>query len=70
MKYARANIIGGKEYPEIRGCVFFKETTDGVLLTAQIKGLPQSNDNCKGRFFHYFQLKVANHQHEKDVHNL
>ena len=51
MKYARANITGGKEYPEIKGCVFFKETTDGVLLTAQIKGLPQSNNNCKGRFF-------------------
>lgn len=45
MKYARANITGGKEYPEIKGCVFFKETTDGVLLTAQIKGLPQSNDS-------------------------
>ncbi len=48
---AKANIKGGKKYPKINGVVTFKETKDGVLVTAKINGLPQSNNNCSGRFF-------------------
>lgn len=48
---AKAHIKGGKKYPKINGTVTFKETKNGILLTAKIKGLPQSNNNCKGRFF-------------------
>lgn len=48
---AKAHIKGGKQYPNIDGIVTFKETTDGVLLTAKINGLPQSKNDCKGRFF-------------------
>lgn len=48
---AKANIKGGKKYPNINGIVTFKETRDGVLVTARIDGLPQSKDKCKGRFF-------------------
>lgn len=47
----KANIKGGKEYPNINGFVYFKETKNGVVVTAKINGLPQSKDNCKGRFF-------------------
>ena len=48
---AKANIKGGKMFPKITGTVLFKETSQGVLVTAKISNLPQSNTNCKGRFF-------------------
>ncbi|MCI8519478.1 MAG: superoxide dismutase family protein [Clostridia bacterium] len=48
---AKANIKGGKKYPNINGAVTFKEVKDGILVTAKINGLPQSKNNCKGRFF-------------------
>lgn len=48
---AEAHIKGGKEYPKIDGIVTFKETKDGVVVTAKIKNLPQSKTNCNGRFF-------------------
>ena len=48
---AKAIIKGGKIYPKINGIVTFKETKNGVIITAKINNLPQSNDKCKGRFF-------------------
>lgn len=48
---AKAHIKGGKSYPSIDGTVTFKETKNGVLVTAKINGLPQSKDSCTGRFF-------------------
>lgn len=48
---AKAHIKGGKKYPKIEGTVTFKEIKNGVLVTAKINGLPQSNNNCIGRFF-------------------
>ncbi len=48
---AKANIKGGKKFPEINGTITFKEVKNGVLLTTKINGLPQSKDRCKGRFF-------------------
>ena len=48
---AKAYIKGGKKYPKINGIVTFKETKNGVLLTAKINGLPTSKGNCTGRFF-------------------
>lgn len=48
---AKANIKGGKEFPKINGIVTFKETKNGVILTANIKNLPQSKDKCSNRFF-------------------
>lgn len=48
---AKAIIKGGRKYPKIDGIVYFKETKDGVLLTAKIKGLPTSKGNCSGKFF-------------------
>ncbi len=48
---AKAHIKGGKQYPNIDGIVYFKETLYGLELTAKINGLPQSQDNCTGRFF-------------------
>ena len=48
---AKADINGGTTYPKIKGQVYFKETKNGVIVTAQILGLPISKSNCKGKFF-------------------
>lgn len=48
---AKAHIKGGKKYPKIDGIVTFKETKNGILMTAKINGLPQKIGNCTGRFF-------------------
>ena len=48
---AHAHIKGGKQYPNINGTVDFKETKDGVIVTAKIHGLPKSTNKCNGRFF-------------------
>ncbi len=48
---AQAHIKGGKQYPKINGTVTFKETKEGILITSKINGLPQSKNNCKGKFF-------------------
>ena len=48
---AKAIIKGGKKYPKINGIVTFRETKNGVILTAKIDNLPQSKDKCTGRFF-------------------
>lgn len=48
---AKADIKGGKKYPNINGSITFKETKTGVIVTAKINGLPQSKNSCKGRFF-------------------
>ena len=48
---AKAEIRGGKEYPNIQGTVYFDETEYGVMITAKISGLPTSNETCRGNFF-------------------
>lgn len=47
---AKAHIKGGKDFPNIDGYVYFKETKQGVIVTAKINGLPKSNDKCTGNF--------------------
>ena len=48
---AKADIKGGKDYPNLKGIVSFKQTKEGVIVTAKINGLPKSTTACKGRFF-------------------
>ena len=48
---AKAKINGGKEFPNITGTVYFRETKKGVLMTVNVYGLPQSTTHCKGKFF-------------------
>lgn len=48
---ARAIIRGSTSYPHIRGFVYFKQTRDGVIVTADIYGLPQLKNRSSGRFF-------------------
>ncbi len=63
-KVAKAHINGSTKYPKIDGIVTFKETSNGVILTAKINGLPQSKDHCKGRFFG-FHIHERNFMHRK-----
>ena len=56
---AKAHIKGGREYPDINGYVYFKNTKYGVLLTANIHGLPLPQNGCNGRFFGF-------HIHERN----
>lgn len=44
---AKADIKGGKNYPKINGFVTFRETLNGLLLTAKINNLPQAKSHCK-----------------------
>ncbi len=48
---AKAHVKGGKNFPAIDGLVTFKEVSNGVMVTAKISGLPQSDTFCTGRFF-------------------
>ena len=50
-KTAKSHIKGSTKHPKIDGIVTFKETKDGVLLTAKINGLPQSKNKCTRKFF-------------------
>jgi len=48
---AKANIQGSSSYPNIHGTFWFRETKNGVLVTAKVYGLPTSNQVCKNRIF-------------------
>lgn len=48
---AKAHIKGGRKYPQINGIITFKETKEGILVTAKINGLPQSKNHYTGNFF-------------------
>ncbi len=53
ISYATAHIRGSLDYPALRGTVNFKQTRDGVLVTARISGLPQNVQHGFGIFaFH------------------
>ena len=43
-EFDKAYIKGGKAYPNINGVVTFKETKNGILVTAKINGLPQAKN--------------------------
>ncbi|MBQ7999670.1 MAG: superoxide dismutase family protein [Ruminococcus sp.] len=46
-----ARIKGSHAYPRIDGTVSFYETTLGVLVSAQISGLPTDSDKCRSPVF-------------------
>lgn len=48
---AKAIIKGGKKYPNIQGIVTFKETKQGVIVTAKINNLPHNNIKCNNKIF-------------------
>ena len=48
---ATANIAGSESYPGISGAVRFYQTNAGVIVQAEIDGLPDSQAPCQGRVF-------------------
>lgn len=45
---AWANIKGSEYYPSLNGTVTFTQMQNGVLVTAEIYGLPDQNGECGG----------------------
>ena len=48
---AKAVISGNEEYPDISGTVKFYQTRLGVIVNAELKGLPKSDSACNSRVF-------------------
>ena len=48
---AAAEVTGSPDYPDIHGRVSFRQTSFGVLISAEISGLPSSGSPCGGRVF-------------------
>ncbi|MBR2488984.1 MAG: superoxide dismutase family protein [Clostridia bacterium] len=48
---ATAFLKGSEKYPKIHGIVSFYNTVGGVIVRAEISGLPQNTDVCKNPIF-------------------
>jgi len=48
---AMANMEGSEKYHDISGKVYFYQTDYGVIVAADISGLPHSEENCGSRIF-------------------
>lgn len=48
---AAARVAGSESHPDISGMVWFYQTNRGVIVCAQISGLPHSDAPCQGRVF-------------------
>ena len=48
---AYAHLSGSPQYPSIHGNVFFYQTSLGVLVAAEVFGLPQSEETCIEKIF-------------------
>lgn len=64
---AVAIIEGSEKYPDIQGLVRFYQTKQGVLMAAEIDGLPAPEDICKNPVFG-FHIHSGNHC-EGDAHD-
>ena len=48
---AQANLSGSREYPNLRGTVLFYPTDRGVLVLAEVFGLPEKGCRCEDGIF-------------------
>lgn len=48
---AEARITGGKNYPDLTGWVRFYQIKEGVIVSAEISGLPLADGPCQERIF-------------------
>lgn len=53
---AMAAISGSEAYSEVSGTVWFKQMQNGVIITAQIFGLPIDKDSCINSGFFGFHI--------------
>ena len=56
---AAAAIEGSEQYPAVSGTVRFYQTGKGVIVWAEINGLPHSGLSCQGRFLGFHIHKGA-----------
>lgn len=48
---AVAVVLGSEDYPEISGEVLFYQLQNGVLVVAEVDGLPYYSDTCRNNVF-------------------
>lgn len=48
---AVATIIGSRDFPDISGSVYFYQRKSGVIVVAEVFGLPRGNDECTNPVF-------------------
>ena len=48
---AWAEVKGSEKYPQLSGTVRFCQTRRGVLVFAELSGLPESSESCENGFF-------------------
>ncbi len=48
---AKADIYGSSLYKQLKGVVYFKNWKKGVLVTAEVDGLPNTKKLCDGNVF-------------------
>ena len=48
---AKAAVMGSKDYTALHGTVTLRQMKNGVLVTAEIFGLPSKQDKCDGGVF-------------------
>lgn len=48
---AHAVLNGSPSYSNISGMIFFYQAASGVLMVAQVQGLPQGTDSCSPNIF-------------------
>lgn len=48
---AQANISGSREHPDLRGTIRFYQTERGVLVVAEVYGLPERGTRCENGIF-------------------
>ncbi len=51
LQKAKASIKGSSKYPNIKGEVTFKQVNAGVMVTADLHGLPHSGKKCENGVF-------------------
>lgn len=56
---AAARIAGSESYPDITGAVRFYQTREGVIVCAEISGLPHADLPCQERIFGFHLHKGA-----------
>ena len=47
---AVAQVFGNKDFPQLKGNVCFYQTKSGVIIAAEIDGLPASDNPCQSPF--------------------
>ncbi len=51
LPHASAELMGSSAYPDIHGTVRFYQTRNGVLIAAEVSGLPHSHSICQNPVF-------------------